>query len=182
MKFIVKKIPLLLLLVITACAETETTESNNKENGNEIPVEDTLLTPPEITLEDSLSDTTRTENLDTDEDENCDEHFRAAMNRSKPEDVVIVHCSYWSSEHPVWLEHSYSFELEKNDAFFEDLVDYNQMVKIQDHHEIELHQSNWFLPKEGKNYEGFYTEDDFDDFQIFKDLKTGHIFIRGSQY
>lgn len=177
MKFIVKNILLLLFVAITSCAETETTDSNDK-----IPIEDTLHSTPRITVEDKFSDTTSIKKLDTAEDENCDEHFRAAMNRSKPEDVVIVHCSYWSSEHPVWLEHSYSFELEKNDAFFDDLIDYNQMVKIQNHQEIELHQNSWFLPKEAKNYDGFYTEDDFDDFQIFKDSKTGRIFIRGSQY
>ena len=181
MKFIIKLIPLLLFLVLASCTEPEKVDSN--EGNNDLISDNTdTVTSLEVISEDTLDDATITQDSDTEEDVNCDDHFRSAMNRSKPEDVVIVHCSYWSSGHPIWLEHTYSFELEKNDVFFQDLVDYNQMLKIQDHHEIELHKANWFLPGATENYEGFYTEDDFDDFQIFRDLKTGHIFIRGSQY
>lgn len=114
-------------------------------------------------------------------DENCDEHFKAAMNQEKPADVVILHCEYSRTNHAVWLVHSYRFEIENNDALFNDIVDHNQMVKMQSEQQLIAHQSAWFLPKSIDNYEGFYTEDDFDDFEIFRDLKTHTIFIRGSQ-
>lgn len=114
-------------------------------------------------------------------DEDCDEHFKAAMNREKPANVVIMHCEYSRSNHAVWLVHSYRFEIENNDPFFNDIVDHNRMVKMQSEQRLVAHQSAWFLPKSSDNYEGFYTEDDFDDFEIFRDLKTHTIFIRGSQ-
>ena len=130
----------------------------------------------------ALLDTSDTLVEGTEFDQNCETHFSSAMNQDKPEDLAIVHCEYWTSAHPVWLEHTYRFEFEKNELFFEDILDYNKMVRIEDHSILAELQSNWFLPKEINNYEGYYTEDDFDDFQLFRDIKTGHIFIRGSQY
>lgn len=119
--------------------------------------------------------------LNIDEDLNCEDHFKTALRREKPSSVSIVHCDFWSAEHPNWLEYAYYFEIEKNDSFFYDLIDHNQMVPIIDPSSIEKEDIDWFIPFQLTRYEGFYTEDDFDDFQVFRDKKTGKLFIRGSQ-
>jgi len=144
------------------------------------------------TLMDSIVNTSEKEMIDTlnsdtsaawiDRDLNCEAHFQAAMNLPKPERIIIVHCDYWSSDHPILREHSYGFELEADDVFFNELIEHNGMVEYNNKRAIVSQQEGWFLPNNADNYEGFYAEDDFDDFEIFRDLKSGHIFIRGSQY
>ena len=109
----------------------------------------------------------------------CDAHFIAAMNLPKPDRITNLHCDYWSSVRPVWLEHSCSFELERDDAFYTELISHNGMVKFTDVQAIIKQQSDWFLPNDPTGYVGFHAEDDF---EVFKDLKSGHIFIRSSQY
>jgi len=116
-----------------------------------------------------------------DEDLNCDAHFETALHQKKPTSVSIVHCDFWSAEHPNWLEYAYYFEIEKNDPLFYDLIEHNQMVPIIDPSSVESEEIDWFLPYQISRYDGFYTEDDFDDFQVFRDKKTGKLFIRGSQ-
>lgn len=119
--------------------------------------------------------------LEVDEDLNCDEHFRKALNREKPLGLIIIHCDYWDADHPNWLECAYSFEVEKNDTFFKELIEYNRMVPLLNDEEYLKQQKDWFLPGNIKRYEGYYTEDDFDDFQVFRDRITGRIYIRGSE-
>ena len=170
------KTPLLAITIVLAgCAGPTDSESDNNPvihlldtSSNDIPV---IEVTPDSSVVISLN-----------EDSNCKDHFETAMSQTKPADVNIVHCSYWTSGHPVWLEHTYSFEIEKNDSFFKDLLDNNAMLKISDNQSNIEEPSEWFLPKEMINYEGLYTEDDFDDFEIFRALKTGDIFIRGSQF
>ncbi len=164
-----------LLTLLVSCAGED-----NYPQGDKLPIEIEETEKLDSFKNTALLDTTIVEG--TEFDENCESHFSSAMNQDKPDDLIIVHCEYWSSAHPVWLEHSYRFEFENNELFFEDVLDYNKMVPINDNTVLEEQQSNWFLPKDIVNYEGYYTEDDFDDFQLFRDLKTGHIFIRGSQY
>tara|TARA_B110000046_G_C13008438_1_gene405512 strand:+ start:1865 stop:2017 length:153 start_codon:yes stop_codon:yes gene_type:complete len=46
------------------------------------------------------------------------------------------------------------------------------MIKYHDKHAIISEEPDWFLPKDVENYEGFYAKGDF---EIFRDLKSGHI-------
>lgn len=174
---------LLLTLALACCQSPEDVETPENVTTDSTTTTDTIVpTIEDPLLTDTLASERRTNELTLQEDVNCADHFEIAMNQPVPDDITILHCSYWSSDHPIWLEHSYSFEIEKNDAFFQELIDYNSMVEIKDNHEMSQHQENWFLPKKISQYEGFYTEDDFDDFQIFRDTQNGNIFIRGSQY
>ena len=164
-----------LAFAIAAC--TNSNDSNLDENSVD-PLVDSVLTisnPEVINLTDTRTDL-------PDRDVNCEAHFEAAMNLPKPKRLIIVHCEYWSSDHPVWLEHYFSFELAADSAFFQELIKHNSMIKYHDKPGIISQEPYWYLPKDVENYEGYYAEDDFDDFEIFRDLQSGHIFIRGSQY
>ena len=55
------------------------------------------------------------------------------------------------------------------------------MVPLNDEDEYRRQQDDWFLRGNIKRYKGYYTENDFDDFQLFRDRITGHIFIRESE-
>jgi hypothetical protein len=169
-----------LALTIVSCANS----GDSALNDNSIdPVVDSIVTisnPEEIVLVDEVDSISNTDIVD--HDVNCETHFKSAMNLPKPEDIVILHCDYWSSDHPVWLEHYFSFELEADSTFFNELIEHNGMVKYHDKHGVISQEPDWYLPKDVEHYEGYYAEDDFDDFKIFRDLESGHIFIRGSQY
>ncbi|MFT5823958.1 MAG: hypothetical protein ACI8ZM_005224 [Crocinitomix sp.] len=167
-----------LALALASCANSNDSEFN--ENSVDLVVDSviTISNPEVINVVDPI-DTTMTL---IDHDLNCETHFTAAMNLPKPERLTIIHCDYWSSDHPIWLEHSFSFELDADSTFFQELIEHNGMVKYHDKHGIISQEPDWYLPKDVENYEGYYAEDDFDDFEIFRDLKSGHIFIRGSQY
>ena len=142
------------------------TNSTVTANGTKIDLKDSSMLHDDLEMEGDL---------------NCEQHFLAALHQTKPTDVDIIHCDYWDAEHPNWLECVYSFEVAINDTFFLDLIEHNQMIPLLDEDEFIRQQDDWFLPVNVKRYEGYYTEDDFDDFQIFRDRITGHIFIRGSE-
>ncbi|NOQ70440.1 MAG: hypothetical protein GQ574_00470 [Crocinitomix sp.] len=167
-----------LALAIASC--TNSSDSNLNENSVD-PLVDSVVAISNPEMIDAV-DAIDTNAVSIDRDVNCEAHFRAAMNLPKPERLIIVHCDYWSSDHPIWLEHAFSFELEADSAFFQELIEHNGMIKYHDKHGIISQEPDWYLPKDVENYEGYYAEDDFDDFEIFRDLKSGHIFIRGSQY
>ena len=171
-----KELFIALTIVLVSCVDSDDSSVTEVPNPPSI---DTVISTDQDELS-ALSDSVLF--VDQDEDMNCDAHFKSAMNLPKPERLIILHCEYWSSEHPVWLEHSFSFEIEGDDAFFDELIKHNGMIEHTSLESITARQKEWFLPKEAKNYIGFHAEDDFDDFEIFKDLKSGHIFIRGSQY
>jgi len=170
---------LFITLAIAVVSCTDSIDSDLNDNSVDS-LMDSIVTPSENETIDAINSDTLTTWVDR--DLNCEAHFQAAMNLPKPERLIIVHCDYWSSDHPIWLEHSYSFELEADDVFFNELIEHNGMVKYDNEQAVVSQQEDWFLPNNADNYEGFYAEDDFDDFEIFRDLKSGHIFIRGSQY
>ena len=171
---------LLVALALTIVSCTNSNDSELNENSADILTDSVVtISNPEDTV---IIDEVDTTELSVDRDLNCEAHFRSAMNLPKPEHIVILHCEYWSSDHPIWLEHEYSFEIEPDSAFFNELIEHNGMVKYHDKHGIISQEPQWFLPKDVEAYEGFYAEDDFEDFEIFRDLESGHIFIRGSQH
>lgn len=159
-----------LTFALASCTDSNDSDLNNNSGESSL---DSIVT---------ISETAAALAVISDRDINCEVHFHTAMNLPKPDRIVIIHCDYWSSNHPNWLEHSFSFELEKDNSFFDELISHNGMVKYENSQAIIAQQKEWFLPNDASNYEGYYAEDDFDDFEIFKDLKSGHLFIRGSQY
>jgi hypothetical protein len=167
-----------LTFALVSCAGSNDTDLNDNSVDSLVDSIVTISDPEAIDVVEEID----TAALQIDRDINCDAHFKSAMNLPKPEHLTIIHCDYWSSDHPIWLEHAFSFELEADSAFFDELIEHNGMVKYHDKHGIISQEPDWFLPKDVENYEGYYAEDDFDDFEIFRDLKSGHIFIRGSQY
>jgi hypothetical protein len=174
----VKAYFIIATITLCSCSDSNHSEVNENANLNEL---DSIIANQTL-AELSADENPILDSLKIEVDGNCEAHFAIAINQKIPADIEIVHCNYWSTDHPIWLEHSYSFEIEKNDPFFLELIDYNQMVTIKDESAVISESNDWFLPKPFSNYEGFYTEDDFDDFQIFRDLESGAIFIRGSQY
>jgi len=168
---------ILVFLVFWSCSAHDKEDSSIHEVSY---ATDSVRTSPNVGI--NLKDSSlRYDALKVDGDLNCEQHFLSALHLNKPSDVNIIHCEYLDAEHPNWIEYTYRFEVEHNDLFFYDLIEHNQMIPLVDEAELMRHQNDWFLPGSIKRYEGYYTEDDFDDFQIFKDRITGHIFIRGSQ-
>ena len=167
-----------LTIALVSCAGSNDTDLNDNSVDSLMDSVVTMSDPEEIDFVETIDSAAVQVNRDI----NCDAHFISAMNLPKPDRLTIIHCDYWSSDHPVWLEHAFSFELEADSAFFDELIAHNGMIKYHDKHAIISEEPDWFLPKYVENYEGYFAEDDFDDFEIFRDLKSGHIYICGSQY
>lgn len=169
-----------IIAALTLCSCTDSGNTEINDNAVDHRIDSPIETSSEKTF-------IRTENPLHDSllfkaDTDCELHLAKVLNQAAPAGIEIIHCSYRSTADPVWLEHSYSFEIARNDSFFNELVDYNQMIPLASD-KIEIAENiEWFLPKTAGHYEGYYTEDDFDDFQVFKDRESGHLFIRGSQY
>jgi len=119
--------------------------------------------------------------------ENDSKNWQKAFGSSAPDEIAVVNSFYWQSAH-FTLEFEYFFEIETTDVVTQELIEFNQLTKVETGNEpSNIHsyvndKPIWFVPKELDNYD-IYTEqaNRHATFKVFIDRETGHVFLTENQ-
>ena len=115
--------------------------------------------------------------------EDDDDNWERAFNQNLPKEIILVHSWYWRSPH-FTLEQEFFFELEPNEKIMESflgkgdlqIIDSNSYHKINHFNE----KPKWFTPKNYQSYD-IWISNDYDNFFLFKEKESKHIFWSDSQ-
>ena len=114
-------------------------------------------------------------------------NWQRAFNSDPSVEITVVNSWYWRSAH-FTLEFEYFFEVIAPDELRQDLIEYNNLQKIDSEvgvKDIDVYLHNkpeWFVPKELTAYDIYVEEsNDINHFKIFIDPETGHIFLTDYQ-
>ena len=115
----------------------------------------------------------------TDDPKNWQRAFRS----QKPDDVVVVHSKYWRSPHWTY-EYEYFFHVEANDALHRQLLEQNDLVRVEGTNAVSTRlmpfsdRPEWFAPDTPERYEVWkYADDTQSDFTVFVEKDTKDLFL-----
>lgn len=112
--------------------------------------------------------------------ENDPKNWERAFDSTPPSEITIVNSWYWRSVH-FTLEFEYFFEIIVPNELRQELIFYNDFQKVDSIENIDLNFSKnkpkWFVPKEMSAYDIYGSAEIHDNFKIFIDRETGHIFL-----
>jgi hypothetical protein len=105
----------------------------------------------------------------------------------KPEDIRVIHSWYWRSPH--WsLEQEFFIEIEYNDQVLKSFFSKGNLEQIKNGNALKIesdldqNKPKWFSPKTNDQYEIWVSAELGDDFMLFIDKKSGHLFWRDIQF
>ena len=110
--------------------------------------------------------------------ENDPQNWHRVYGFDPPDHVQIINSYYWRSAH-FTLEFEFYFEIAPNNEVLETFLSDESLRKVKPQNEwIDFFQTKpeWFIPKDIKHYEVWIAKDSGDNFKLFVDKDTGHIF------
>ncbi len=119
--------------------------------------------------------------------ENDPSNWERAFRSAKPDDVVVVHSTYWRTPH--WsYEAGYIFEIAANPKLREQLFRENRFLRLEGAAAVESKSlcfstcPAWFAPKAIEEYDVWgYADEPRGNFRVLIEKKTGTMFVSDFQ-